>query len=273
MPSVIYRQLWLPAFAALTGLNSLLGAQTVVDSKISAADELRAARLVEAGLRNRQTSPQDWEKMLSIYAELAKKYPESPDVKNSYGVLLWEQGEREEAEKLWRNAVNQQENADSLAHLGTAALGKGEVKEAAACFTKAAALAPGDARLQFDLGNVLFLFRHELTDSTLPDAEAVIRRAMGHYAEACRLAPKNVDFARGRAETFYGLAKPDWKEALTAWQHLFDISPQKDFALANLATVHLKLGNHDEARACAAQMRSPEFAVRKARIMERIKRE
>ena len=55
--------------------------------------------------------------------------------------------------------------------------------------------------------------------------------------------------------------------------HLFEISPHKDFALANLATVHLKLGDHENARACAGQMSSPEFAVRKARILERIGRE
>jgi tetratricopeptide (TPR) repeat protein len=153
------------------------------------------------------------------------------------------------------------------------ALANGDVRRAAELYTQACASAPEMARLHFDLGNILFLFRHDLVDAALPDAESLITKALSHYAEACRLAPQNVDFARGHAETFYGVAKPDWNAALAAWQHLLDISPDKDFARANLATVHLKLGQKDKAREYVAQMSSPEFALRKARLAERIERE
>jgi hypothetical protein len=50
------------------------------------------------------------------------------------------------------------------------------------------------------------------------------------------------------AETFYLLPKPDWRVALAAWEKYHVITPQKEFALVNLARVHMKLGEKAAAR-------------------------
>jgi tetratricopeptide (TPR) repeat protein len=237
-------------------------------------DRLGAARLLESLLSSRAATDQQWVKLDESFRELRAKYPKDPKVLNAYASFLWEHGQMDRAEALWREAAKVDPNgAETLAGLGAAALAGGEVRKAASCYTRASAAAPDDPRLHFDLANVLFLFRHQLLDASLPDADAVIGRALKHYSEACRLAPANVDFARGYAETFYGLPKPDWEAALLAWHHLLEISPKPDFALANLATVHLRLGHKDTAREFVAKMMSPEFAVRKARLAERIERE
>ena len=69
------------------------------------------------------------------------------------------------------------------------------------------------------------------------------------------------------------MAAPDWRTALRAWQHFYDITPQKDFALLNLARVHMKLGNKEEARTSLSRIQSPEFDRLKTRLGERIETE
>lgn len=268
------RQLREPLFKVVLALFLCFGPTSPAQTPENAASELQAAQLMEASLRARGVSREELRKLDEIYTALAIKFPTDVSVKNAHGAFLLESGQHERAEKILKEAEKlAPTNPSTQRALGAAALAGGDVRSAAHYMAKACAGQPENAACHFELANVLFLFRHNLLDSANTSAEALIDRALKHYAEACRLAPANVDFARGYAETFYGLPKPDWSTALAAWQHLLEISPQKDFALANLATVHLKLGQKNEARTCAEQIRSPEFATRKARILERIEKE
>src|SRR5207249_2288799 len=90
------------------------------------------------------------------------------------------------------------------------------------------------------------------------------------FAAASRLAPLNAEYARAYAETFYSVSKPDWNAALTAWQHFAEITPQKDFAQANLARIHIKLGQTDAARACLERIQGTDFQNLKAKLNERL---
>ena len=269
-----HRQLRAPLFTVLFALILGFGPTSRAKTPESAASELQAVQLMEASLRVRGASREEWQKLDEIYGALAIKFPTDVSVKNAHAAFLLAAGQHDRAEKIWREAEKLAPDDNSTQRgLGAAALAVGNVQSAAHHMAKACAGQPENANCHFELANVLFLFRHDLLDSAHPSAEMVIDRALTHYAEACRLAPTNVDFARGYAETFYSLPKPDWPAALAAWKHLLEISPQKDFALANLATVHLKLGQRSEARSYAEQIRSPEFAGRKARLLERIEKE
>ena len=164
-------------------------------------------------------------------------------------------------------------NATVLDHLGGAFLAAGAVKKSAAYYGQAVASAPGNAAAQFSFANVLFLFRHQLLDARQPDAEAVLQRALGHFAAASRLEPLNADYARAYAETFYTMARPDWSAALAAWQHFLEVTPQKDFANTNLARVYMKLGQKTEARSRLNEIHGGDSARLKARLLERIEAE
>lgn len=161
----------------------------------------------------------------------------------------------------------------ALSRLGEAALELGEVKKAAGFYTRALESAPKNAAYHFDLANIIFLFRFDILDAEAPNAEAMIRRARDHFAEAARLEPLNVEYAKAYANIFYDLKPADWEGALTAWNHFMEISPQKDFGYANLARVHMKLGQKAEARACLAQIHAPDFNRLKARLNERMETE
>ncbi len=212
--------------------------------------------------------------MEKIYTDLAEKYPRDAAVRNGHAEFLWSIGERERAVQIWEAALSlEPKSALILDHLGGGWLAAGEVKKAALYYERAVESAPQNAASIFTLANVNFLFRHQLYSPTLPDEAAVLDRALDLFAKASALEPLNATYARAYAETFYSLPKPDWQAGLAAWQHFAQITPQQDFAQANLARVHLKLGQKDAARACLAKIQSPAFLPLKARLSERIETE
>lgn len=240
----------------------------------TAQEELRAAKLLETALLARRAGAEETDRLEKIYAALREKYPADAAVRNAHAEFLRGRGEAERAGGMWEEAVAlDPQNAVALDHLAGRWLAAGEVKKSAACYARAVESAPGNAAYRFAFANVTFLFRHELSSAAQPDEAAVLAHALADFAAASRLAPLNPEYARAYAETFYSVPKPDWSEALTAWRHFSEISPQKDFAQANLARVHMKLGQKDAARACLEKIRGAAFQRIKARLRERIETE
>ncbi|MEP6671827.1 MAG: tetratricopeptide repeat protein [Chthoniobacter sp.] len=236
--------------------------------------ELHAAQLMEAALLARQAGREELLKLDGVFRDLETKYPRDAAIKNGHAEFLWTIGEHSRAVETWLAAEKlDPHNAAVLDHLGGSAFAAGEVKKAAGYYARAVSNAPENAAYHFSYANLVFLFRHDLHDATHSESDSLIDEALQHFAEAARLEPLNAEYARAFAETFYSVAKPDWGEALKAWQHLSDISSQKDFALLNLARVHMKLGNKPEARASLALVQDPKFDRLKARLIERIDRE
>lgn len=224
-----------------------------------------------AALFARRAGKEELQQMDGIFAGLETKYPQSAAIVNGHAEFLWSVEEHARAVEKWQAAEKLDANfAPALDHLGDVAFGAGEVRKAADYYARAVRNAPNNATYHFGYANVVFLFRHELHDATHRDSDSLLDEALQHFAEASRLEPLNADYARTLAETFYVLPKPDWNEALKAWRHFYDISPQKDFALLNLARVHMKLGNKPEARANLAEIQDPRFDRLKARLKERI---
>jgi tetratricopeptide (TPR) repeat protein len=243
-------------------------------SASTVADELHAAKLMEAALFARQRGGDAEQKLAKIYEDLDAKHPRSADVKNARAEFLWSIGERQHATDEWEAACRlEPANATVLGHLGDCQLATGDVKKSAAFYTRAVTAEPGNAAHHFALANVIFMFRHELHDATAPDEAAVLDRALSHFAQASRIEPLNLEYARAFAETYYNLPKPDWNAALAAWQHVLDISREKDFALMNMTRVHMHLGQKTEARDCLAKVHGPAFERMKTRLLERIANE
>jgi tetratricopeptide (TPR) repeat protein len=241
------RQLLALAGALVLGGSSLHAAPPVAPPAKTPQGELHAAQWMAAALLARQAGPEELQKLDRVFADLEAKYPGDAAIANGHAEFLWNTGEYSFA--------------------------AGDVKKAAGYYARAVSNAPDNAAYQFGYANVAFLFRHDLHDATHPDSESMLVDALRHFREAARLEPLNVEYVRAFAETFYSLDKPDWHEALLAWQHLSDISPEKDFALLNLARVYMQLGNKPEARASLAHMQDPKFARLKERLSERIEAE
>ena len=239
-----------------------------------ARSELHAAQLMAAALSAQQAGKEEMQKMDRVFADLEAKYPQNAAIVNGHAEFLWSTEEHARAVEKWRAAEKLDPNfAPALDHLGDVAFGTGEVKKAAEYYERAVRNAPKNAAYHFGYANVVFLFRHDLHDATHLDSDSLLYESLKHFSEASRLEPLNASYARAFAETYYAIPKPDWSEALKAWRHLYDISPQKDFALLNLARVQMKLGNKPEARASLAEIQDPKFERLKARLTERIETE
>ena len=125
----------------------------------------------------------------------------------------------------------------------------GRVREAAEQFFLAVRSESDNPDYHFDLGNVEFVLRRDLTAAWKIDSAELLQRALFQFREASRLAPMDLEYARAYAETFYGMPNPDWKEAQVAWQHYLELSTNRDrnFAYLQLARVSLKRHKKGEA--------------------------
>jgi tetratricopeptide (TPR) repeat protein len=202
-----------------------------------------------------------------LYADLEAKYPRSAAVLDSHGNSLWLAGRKDDAFAKWREAGQlDPANPDICLHLGTCWLERGDTLRATTYFQRASALAPDDPILHFQLGNDLYLFRHDLVTPTQPET-AVVDQALRELKRASDLDPLNPTFAKGYADTFYSIPVPRWAEALKAWQHFYDISPEKDLAAINLARVSLQMRDHTAARHYLAQVTRPDFQPLKQKLL------
>ena len=114
------------------------------------------------------------------------------------------------------------------------------VREATEQFLLAVHCESDNPDYHFDLGNVEFVFRRDLTAAWKIDSAELLQRALFQFREASRLASTDREYARAYAETFYGMPNPDWKEAQVAWQHYLELSTNRNFAYLQLARVSLK---------------------------------
>jgi tetratricopeptide (TPR) repeat protein len=235
-----------------------------------AGEELRAAKILELSVLARGAPADEQAKLRRMYADLERKYPLDASIKNGYAEFLWNIEERDQAMRRWRAAEQiDPRNAVVLNHLGGAHLAIGEVQRALDRFTRATEVEPNNPLYHFNLANVAFVFRHDLEKGD----ENAFHLALHHFAEASRLAPADPEYARAYAEVFYSIPNPDWNAALAAWDRFRELTTNKDFALLNLARVHMKLGQKDQARACLAEVKGSESAKLKTRLGQRIEAE
>lgn len=212
--------------------------------------------------------------LATAWRELAARYPAEPAVQRACGDFLsGEAGQPDEALPYWQRAQSlapgDAETADLLAN---AHLRRGEWRPATEQFRRAITAQPGAGQFHVALGNVLLLFRRELTDPVHPTPEHVLRAAQEEFRLAARLAPENVEYAQAYADVFYLLANPDWETAAAAWRTVLELSgPAKpDYALSHLVRVSLRQRRPAPAREYLGRMRDPEFASVKAKLLRQV---
>jgi Flp pilus assembly protein TadD len=228
--------------------------------------DLQAADLIVTSTLSQSPDAAALQRVDKVFADLETKYPKSAAVRDMHGSYLWSAGRKREAFATYREAEQRDgANADICLHLGTCFMEDGDTARAAGYFEEAAALAPADALLHANLGNTLYLFRHQLATPQHPE-EAVIAGALRELKTAADLEPQSLGYAKGYAETFYSLPSPRWADAIVAWRHVYDISPAKDYAAINLARISILTGDRGEARRYLAKVTKEEFQPLKKKL-------
>ena len=257
----------LPYFAAAFLWAVAAGLAETAGKGSAAAQDLAAIKAREASLIVREGGAEEWKMLGTEYEALVKKHPNDATIRDARAGYLWGMNDREGALREWLAAEKiDPKNAAVLNHLAGTYLAMGEPRESLGFFLRASEAEPGNAATHFSAANVACMFRHDVGRTE----EECFTLALRHYAEAHRLAPKNPEFTRGYAETFYMVGNPDWQTAVRVWRDYLDLMPEKNFALLNLARVHIALGESEKARACLAQVTGAEHDRLKNRLAARI---
>ena len=210
--------------------------------------EIKAAHKAAEALANPNVTAKERARVEQIYYQLIRDNPQSVPAQNALAAFLSKNGNAEAAVEHWRIAQGlEPANAETANSLGGAYLRMLRVREAAAQFLLAVRSESDNPDYHFDLGNVEFVFRRDLTAAWKIDSAELLRRALFQFREASRLVPTDPEYARAYAETFYGMPNPDWKEAQRAWQHYLEVSTNRNFAYLQLARVSLKRNKKAEA--------------------------
>ena len=191
----------------------------------------------------------------AAHEKLLKEHPDSAAAHLAYAEFLSDNGKLRAAIVHWQTAqAIEPANAATANSLGGAYLRMGRAAESADQFVRAVGIERTNAAYHFNLANVEFMLRRDLTAAWHLETADLLRRALAEFRAASRLSPNDLEYARAYAETFYGVLDPDWSEAEAAWKHVLELSPDRDFAYLQLARVSLKRGDKVQARLFLAQI-------------------
>src|SRR5213082_3537651 len=232
--------------------------------------EIKAADKAAEMLANPNVTGKERLRVEQIYYQLVRDNPQSVRAQNATAAFLSKNGKAEAAIEHWRTAQRLQPgNGEAANSLGGAYLRMGRVREAAEQFLLAVRSESDNPDYHFDLGNVEFVLRRDLTAAWKIDSAELLQRALFQFREASRLAPINLEYARAYAETFYGIPNPDWEQAQIAWQHYLELSTNRNFAYLHLARVSLKRHKKAEALSFLDKILDPSYF----RIKEKLRKQ
>lgn len=209
-----------------------------------------------------------------VHLQLAQKYPGEAAVQKRTADFLTRDGQLAAAIPFWEQAAHiDPRDGGTLDRLGGAYLQLGRTRDAYTRFQQAVDVQPDVAVYHSDVANVLYLFRHDLMSPPipgLPDEQAALTQALAHFRRGAELAPEDVRLAQAYAETFYIFAKPDWLQALAAWETVRALSGEKtDLPNSHLARISLRLGRPEAAAGYLARIHDPLFDGLKAKLLQK----
>lgn len=225
-------------------------------------------------------------RMRDRYEAFLKKHPRHVRARLAYGDHLSEYGDEEEVvvqlglalELDPKNAVVWNNYAGHFAHVGS-------ITNAFHAYERAMELRPYEPLYHYNYGTVVFLYRKDAREYYGCDETAVFERALAHYREARRLAPRHFRYAFDYAQTFYGVNIAPTKteearreaeqrladRALTAWEEALALAnneTDREAIFLHFARWQIKVGRWEDARASLARVTRPEHTEMK-RMQER----
>ncbi|TMP97109.1 MAG: tetratricopeptide repeat protein [Verrucomicrobia bacterium] len=152
--------------------------------------EIKAAHKAAEALANPNVTAKERLRVEQIYYQLVRDNPQSVPAQNALAAFLWKNGKTEAAVEHLRIAQGlEPANAESANSLGGAYLGLGRVSDAAEQFLLAIHLEAANPLYHFNLANVEFVLRNDLTAAWKIDSAELLQRALFQFREASRLAP------------------------------------------------------------------------------------
>jgi tetratricopeptide (TPR) repeat protein len=211
----------------------------------------------------------------SAYAEFIKRHPDHARARVAYGSFLNDIHDEDGAQTQWEKALalNPKDPAvyNNLANLYGHI---GPVKKAFDYYAKAIELNPREPIYYHNMGDTVFLFRKDAREFYGITEQQVFDKALGLYAEALKLDPKNFPLASELAQTYYGIRPMRLDDALKAWTNTLAIAQseiEREGVYVHLARLNLIAGRFALARTqlnCVTNETYTELKGRLARNIE-----
>src|SRR5947207_8674116 len=150
--------------------------------------EIKAAHKAAEALANPNVTAKERLRVEQIYYQLVRDNPQSVPAQNALAGFLSKNGKAEAAIEHLRTAQRlQPDNGEAANSLGGGYLKMGRVREAAEQFLFAVRSEVDNLAYHFDLGNVEFVLRRDLTAAWRIDSAKLLQRALFQFREASRL--------------------------------------------------------------------------------------
>jgi tetratricopeptide (TPR) repeat protein len=252
----------------------LLARAESIGASVKTWMKIKAAPKAVEALANPNVTAKERLRVEQIYYQLVRDNPQSVPAQNATAAFLWKNGNAAAGIEHWRTAQRlDPENGEAASSLGGAYLRMGRVPEAAEQFLLAVRSENDNPDYHFDLGNVEFVLRHDLTAAWKIDSAELLQRALFQFREASRLAPMDLEYARAYAETFYGMPNPDWEEAQVAWQHYLELSTNRNRNFAYLQLARVSVKQRKKAQALSFLDKISDFSRPYSEVKEKLRKQ
>jgi tetratricopeptide (TPR) repeat protein len=216
----------------------------------------------------------DLQTLLFDYDDYLRTYPTFAPGYVTYGLLLGKVGMRRESAAILLKANELDPDLPIVKNqLGNYLAEEGEPLEAVSYFLAAIRLAPNEPLYHYQLGRLLAGARDDFLKSG-QWSRAQLDEAMHHaFQRAAELAPDNIEYSYGYAESFYELANPNWDDALKVWGALEDrVDPglEKETIRLQAANILIKQRKFDHARMLLATITDPALTERKQKLLDQL---
>ena len=210
----------------------------------------------------------------TAYEDFIPRHPDHARARVAFGSFLNDIQDEQGAQEQWEKALalNPKDPAvlNNLANLYGHV---GPVKKSFEYYAKAIELNPREPIYYHNMGDTVFLFRKDAREFYGITEQQVFDKALGLYAEALKLAPKDFPLASDVAQTYYGIRPLRIEDALKAWTNTLAIAQseiEREGVYVHFARLNLIAGRFALARAHLNCVTNETYGELKSRLARNI---
>jgi len=227
--------------AQISGLRDLLGRRDAFfEASETLSESERARRATDLAER---------------FGAFCSRFPNCVPALYFFAEFLRDGGELERAEKLLLDAEKiEPDFVPAKFLLAEIFAARGNVDEAFSRFSEAVSAEPGNSQWRGIFGEFLLDFRKRLLEEKcFASRDEIDAKMQSEFLAACASDAENFEPFWRFAESFYDVEKPDWAQALSAWERIERKLPaerravMKPVVALHRARILVELGRFDEA--------------------------
>lgn len=210
------------------------------------------------------------------YEDFIQKYPKYADGRVAYASFLHDMGDEDGQSNQLAKAIEIQPTLPSAwNNFGNYYGENGPITNAFVCYEKAIKLDPTESVYYQNLGTMVYLYRHDVTNYYHINEQQCFDKALLLYSNAMHCDPTNFPLATDVAMTYYGIKPLRTNDALTAWTNALKLAHddvEREGVYIHLARIQLSVGHFAEAQARLDAVTNPMYNDLKDRLTRNLYR-